>query len=631
LTAAALPSRRDAIARVCGLGVALLPLIAILSLPSRLGLIVYDEQVVALVLAAGLAVVFLRVPGRLGLHDRLIGDLLASAAVVFGVGLALRFPTLSEGAFFRPVEAAVFGAAALALLIEGLRRVVGWVLTIVFALLAAYALLGHLLPASIAGKSLAPGQLLGFLAADSTALLGQTLTTACFIIVPFILFGRLLVAVGAAQMFDALGARLAGRAPGSSGRVTIISSMLFGTISGSAVANVMANGTVTIGMMTRNGYSKEDAAAAEAVSSTGGQIMPPVMGAAAFIMAEYLKVSYAAIMTAALLPSLLFYGATACQLDFLARKMGLPVYADEAAQPLGTLALEGMLLALAFVLLLGGIFWANMPTELAAVVATAGLALAGLVLLRRRGFTFRQLVREVSETGLASAEVLLVCGLAGLIVGLLTTTGLGFTLSLLLLEIGKFSLFVLLLVTAAVSLILGMGMPTTAVYMLLATLAAPSLVQLGVQPIAAHMFVFYYGLLSMITPPIALAAFAAASLAGASPIRVGWHCIRLGWVAFLVPFLFVYQPAVLMQGSMTVIGLAILGYFAAVPLVTGALIGHALRPLGWGERLLWLAMGAVILAPFESLGHSGLWIELGAIGAGAVILLVHWRKTEETA
>jgi TRAP-type uncharacterized transport system fused permease subunit len=232
------------VARFLGLGVALLPLIAVLSLPARWGLYILDEQIAALVLACGLGVVFLRTRGGWGPFDRWIGTALAVLSLAFGVVLALRFPILSEGAFFRPIEAACFGVLAIALLVEGMRRIVGWVLTIIFAALCAYALFGHLLPSAIAGKSLSAVQLLGFLGADSTALLGPTLTVACFVIVPFILFGRLLVAVGASDVFDALGAKLAGRAPGGSGRVTIISSMLFGTVSGSAVANVMANGAV---------------------------------------------------------------------------------------------------------------------------------------------------------------------------------------------------------------------------------------------------------------------------------------------------------------------------------------------------------------------------------------------------
>jgi TRAP transporter 4TM/12TM fusion protein len=619
--------RRTAMAAGLGLGVALLPLVVVTAVPSRLGLLVFDEQVAALMLALGLAVVFLRVPGRLGAADRPISDGLALLSLVFGAALAVRFPVLSEGAFFRPIEAATFGLVAIALLVEGLRRVAGWTLTIVFACLVAYALFGHLLPPALAGKSLGPVQLLGFLGSDSTALIGQTLTTACFVIVPFILFGRLLVAVGAAGVFDALGARMAGGAPGASGRVTIVSSMLFGTISGSAVANVMANGAVTIGMMTRNGYSKEDAAAAEAVSSTGGQIMPPVMGAAAFIMAEYLAVPYATIMVAALIPSLLFYGALACQLDFTARRMRLPAFAEAGGLRLSAMKLESALLVLAFAMLLGGIFWAGLPTELAAVIASAALAVAGLSLLRRAGFTWRRLMHEVSETGLASADVLLVCALAGMIIGILTTTGLGFTLSLMLLEIGRASLLLLLVVTALVSLVLGMGMPTTAVYMLLATLAAPTLVKLGISPIAAHMFVFYYGLLSMITPPVALASFAAASIAQASPIAVGMRSVRMAGVAFLVPFMFVYRPAVLMQGTAADIALTIAALLAAVPLIAGAVVGHALAPLSGPARAGWLVLGLAILAPPGAMMPAGgAWLGAAATVVGFGTLALHLRR-----
>ncbi len=614
-----------------GLGVAVLPLVAILALPARLGLFIQDEQVAALVLGCGLGVVFLRVKVGQGRLARAASLALGALSVMFGVALAVRFPVLSEGAFFRPLEAALFGLAAVVLLTEGLRRVVGWVLTIVFGLLCAYALAGHLLPSAIAGKSLTPVQLLGFLGADSTALLGQTLTVACFVIVPFILFGRLLVAVGAASVFDALGVRLAGSAPGASGRITIISSMLFGTVSGSAVANVMANGAVTIGMMQRNGYTKEDAAAAEAVSSTGGQIMPPVMGAAAFIMAEYLRVPYATIMLAALLPALLFYGAILCQLDFTARRMGLPPFADDAARPLSTLVPESVLLAIAFAVVLGGIFWGNLQPELAAVASSTVLSLIALLMLRGRGFTVRHLVDEISETGIASADVLLVCGLAGMIIGILSTTGLGFALSLVLLDVGKSSLFLLLLVTALVSLILGMGMPTTAVYMLLATLAAPSLVKLGVPPISAHMFVFYYGLLSMITPPVALAAFAAASIAQASPVTVAWHSVKIGWVAFLAPFLFIYQPAVLMIGTWAEIVLFAVGATVAIPLVTGALIGHALRPLTARARASWLIAGLLILVPIGSFGAHAIWIEMAAFLAGVALLLRHGLARREAA
>ena len=615
-------------ARGLGLLVALLPLIVVLGLPSRFGLFILDEQVAALILGVGLALVFLRQRSKL----RWLDLALAALSLAYGIALFLRLPVLSEGAFFRPVEAASFGVVAIVLVLEGMRRVVGWTLTIVFGVLVAYALVGHLLPAAIAGRAMSVWQLLSFLGTDSTALVGPTLAIACFVIVPFVLFGRLLVAVGAAEVFDALGAKVAGRAPGGSGRVTIVSSMLFGTVSGSAVANVMANGVVTIAMMRRNGYSKEQAAASEAVSSVGGQIMPPVMGAAAFIMAEYLRVPYSSIMIAALIPAFLFYGAIMLQLEFTARKLGLPAFNEAVGRPLSSLRLEGALLVLAFVVLLGAIFLYNLPAELAAVLAATALALAGLGLLRSSGFTLKTLVNEVAETGMSAADVLLVCALAGMIIGLLTATGLGFTLSFLLLEIGKFSLFALLVVTALVSLILGMGLPTTAVYLLLATLAAPTLIQLGVPGIAAHMFVFYYGMLSMITPPVALAAFAAASIAQASPMRVGWESVKLGWVAFLVPFLFVYQPATLAIGSTAEIAAVVLACLIALPLVTAGLIGFGLTALSATKRLGAIVLGLLILTPIDRLmGGAVAEIALLVIGIGAITWHVMTARRAESA
>jgi TRAP transporter 4TM/12TM fusion protein len=350
--------------------------------------------------------------------------------------------------------------------------------------------------------------------------------------------------------------------------------------------------------------------------------MPPVMGAAAFIMAEYLRVPFSTVLIAAIIPALLFYGATALQLEFMARKMGLPAFAEVMGRPLSSYRIEGALLVVAFVVLLGGIFRFNLAAELAAVLAAGVLALAGLTLLRARGFTLGRLVREVAETGLSSAEALLICALAGMIIGVLTTTGLGFTLSLVLLEIGRTSLFLLLLVTALVSLILGMGMPTTGVYLLLATLAAPALVQLGIPPLAAHMFVFYFGMLSMITPPVALAAFAAASIARAPYMAVSVEAVRIGWIAFLVPFLFVYQPAVLAIGTAGEIALAVAACAVAVPLVTAALVGHALAPLSLPGRAIALALGLAILWPTSAL-PGGTATEIAGILAGAGLIALH--------
>jgi TRAP transporter 4TM/12TM fusion protein len=629
----ALPTRWESTASAAlGLGIALIPLVWVLSLPQRLGLFVFPEQIAALILGLGLALVFLRYRpnGRLAGGAGWIDCTLALLALAWGVYMAVRFQVLSEGAFFRPVESALVGVVIVALAVEGLRRVVGWTLLIVFAALVLYALLGHLLPGKLQGRSMAPQAFFSFLGTDSTATLGQTLGIACFVIVPFLLFGRLLVAVGASDVFDAVGARVAGRAPGGSARITIVSSMLFGTVSGSAVANVMANGVVTINLMRRNGYPAHTAAAVEAVSSTGGQIMPPVMGAAAFIMAEYLRVPYGTIMGAALIPAILFYAATWLQTELLARKLGLPALGADARQTLAGLRLQAILLAGAFAFLLGGIFWLRLEAEVAAVYAAAGLALAGLVLLRAKGFTLRHLLHEIAETGIGAADILLICAIAGMIIGLLGNTGLGFTLSTLLLEIGRTSLFALLIVTALVSLVLGMGMPTTGVYLLLATLAAPTLIQLGVSAISAHMFVFYYGMLSMITPPVALAAFAAASVAGTSAMRTGLESVRIAWISFLVPLLFVYQPAVLMQGPWVGVATALVFSLVAVTLVTAALVGYGLRVLSGPERILAVALGGAILIPPTHL-PGGAWTEAALALVGLALIVWHATRAGRSA
>jgi TRAP-type uncharacterized transport system fused permease subunit len=315
-------------------------------------------------------------------------------------------------------------------------------------------------------------------------------------------------------------------------------------------------------------------------------------------------------------------------MEFLARRMGLPAFAEVMDRPLASYRREAAMLTLAFVVLLGGIFAFNLPAERAAVLAAALLAAVGLVLLRRRGFGVLRLVREVAETGLGAAEVLLICALAGMVIGLLSTTGLGFTLSLMLLEIGRQSLFALLVVTALVSLVMGMGMPTTAVYLLLATLAAPTLIQLGIPALSAHMFVFYFGMLSMITPPVALAAFAAASLAQASPMAVGVQAVKLGWIAFLMPFLFVYRPALLMHGSPEAVLGAAASVLVAVPLIGAGLVGHALGPLAPAARAGALALGVLAVLPPERL-PGGAWTEGVGVLVGAAVLAAAWWRARE--
>lgn len=599
----------------------LLPLLAIavvVGVPERLGLLIYPEQVAGLMLGLAAGLLFLRDSQDAPLV-KVLNRGLAYASITTGIWIFVRFPVLSESAFQHPIECVFLGTVLVVVCLEGLRRAVGKALVIIFFLLLAYALFGNLVPGALRGRPQPLGDILSYLGTDSTATLGQALQVAAFVVVPFILFGALLVAAGGGEVFTRLAARFAGRGHGNTAKVAVMASCLFGSISGSAVSNVMSTGVVTIPLMKRSGLRPEVAAAIEAVASTGGQLMPPVMGAAAFLMAEYLRVPYSTILIAAIAPALLYYFSIYMQIDFLARRLKLPALAvEELGSDRTRFGIVAVLVS--FAVLLGTIFFLNVEAEYAAVYASACLLALLVVVPSGNGrLGLRGLINMLASCGIGIADVMLVTAVAGMIIGLLGTTGLGFAFSISLLKLGQTSVLLLLAVTAVVAVILGMGLPTTGVYLLLATLAAPTLVKLGIQPLPAHMFVFYYGMLSMITPPVALAAFAAASLAGAGQVATAWEAFRFGWIAYFLPILFIYQNGLLMMGSATEIALACASAVVAVPLVTAGLVGHGLKPLSWTKRLIAIALGLVILLPQEAWsGKISIDLVALAVGIGAV-------------
>jgi len=615
---------------------AFVPLVAIawvLAVPQHLGLLVYPEQLAAVMLGAATAVVFFRRPasGSGGALANALDIGLGLASLWLGLHLFVRFPVLSEGSFLHPTEALIVGIAITLLSLEGLRRIVGWSLNWIFIALLIYALFGNLVPGPLQGRPQPLDDLLRFLGTDSTATLGQSLQVACSIVVVFVLFGGLLVSAGGGLFFTRLAMSVAGGGHGNTAKVAVLASALFGSVSGSAVSSVMSTGVVTIPLMKRAGIPPATAGAIEAVASTGGQLSPPVMGAAAFLMAEFLRLPYRDILIAATIPTLLYYVSVYAQIDLMARKLRLPTFVEEGAPKLSRTLRDGWLLAISFAVLLGGIFIYNMAAETAVVWAC--LALVVLAALFGRGetrMTPARFGRAFVETGMSICDVVLVCAVAGMIIGLLTTTGLGFALSLFLLQFGQASLFLLLVITALVALVLGLGLPTTGVYLLLAALAAPALVQLGTNPLAAHMFVFYYGMLSMITPPIALASFAAASLAGASQTETSWQSFRFGWIAYLLPFIFIYQPAVLMQGSVGEVLGVTAAALLAIPLITAGLVGHGLAPLSAPKRLAAVAVGLVVLVPPHLL-WGGLATEVAAFLLGAALIALHARAHRDAS
>jgi TRAP transporter 4TM/12TM fusion protein len=610
--------------RATAVGGALITLGAIVwsfDLPLKLGALVYTEQFIAAVLGLALAVSYLR--WRQGAAPRWHRIALATAALGAGAWLAIRYPTLQADVLSRRGEAITLAVVLLALLLDACRRSAGIALAFVFAFFFAYALLGPNFPGMFQTKEVSVFRLLTYLALDTSSMLGVALIIACTTVIAFIFFGKLLQVCGGGEFFTDLSSAAFGRYRGGSGKVEVVASALFGTISGSAVANVMSTGIITIPSMKKAGYAPSTAGAIEAVSSTGGQIMPPVMGAAAFLMAENLQVPYAQVALAALVPALLFYVSVFVQVDYEAARRGIggidPARLPEAAAVLR----QGWFFLIPFVVLFYLMFSANMQAEEAVLWGAAVMApLAAIRGYNGRRLTVRGVLQALAQTGRDAVEILVVCAVAGCVIGLVNITGLALGLSLSLVKLGEDSIPLLLVAVAAVCTILGMGLPTTGVYLLVALLAAPPLVKLGVPPMAAHMFVFFYGCLSMITPPVAMAAYAAAQIAQAPPIKLGWRACQLGWPAFLLPFIFVWSPTLLLIGEPLEIAIAVASATIGVWLGSAAIAGYLLRPLGALQRLGLAAAALMLIVP----GHGfpgARWVDLAG---AALAAFVAWRE-----
>ena len=600
---------------LCAL-ISVIPLIWALDLVQMAGWLLYPEQIAGLLFGLAAAIALMGQEGRLG-----INILLSSAAVWVALHLFIRFPVLSEGAFYHPTESLILGIGVVVVGIEALRRLAGWSLIVILGVLIFYAIFSNYAPGKLEGRPIPVADIIRFIGTDSTATLGAPLQVAAFIVVLFILFGRILLITGGAGVLTSAARKLAGERQGATAKMAVIASGFMGSISGSAVSNVMSTGVITIPAMRRAGFTPEKAGAIEAVASTGGQIMPPVLGAAAFLMAEFLQMPYHQIILAALLPATFYFYAVYLQISLMAERDNLGAGDDSRAKPWSVILPHSGVIIVPMGVLLGALFWFSAPPGKAVVWASLVLMTIGLFNLTGvRSITLRDIGRALVAAGEASTQILLVCAVAGMIIGLLSSSGLSFGLSFFLLQLGKGSVLLLLLLTACVSILLGMGLPTTGVYLLLATLAAPPLIQLGIGALEAHFFVFYFGLLSMITPPVALAAFAAASVAGTRAMPTAVESVRFGWVAFILPFIFVYQPAMLMQGAwLDVIWVAV-STMVAIPLITAAMLGFGRRVLNKEERLMVMILGIGALMPHGTWVMSGITLVASIIGVATIVL-----------
>ncbi len=606
-------------------GIPVLSILWALQLPLLLELEVARTQFLSVLLGLATALVFINDSQEKSVFEKGFCFIAAlSSIAIFGwTGLEYqRF--LLDFAYLTP-EMQILGAGALFLTLEAIRRATGWILLSLIGVFVIYALFGGEVPEPLTGVTISVPELLVYLAFDPNAILGTPLSVVATIVVMFIFFGKLLVQTGCGEFFIDLAMAVMGKRRGGAAKIAIVGSALFGSISGSAVSNVVTTGVMTIPLMRRSGYTARQSGAIEAIASTGGQLMPPIMGAAAFLMAQALEIPYSEVVLAALIPAVLYYISVFIQVDLIAGRDDIAA-AETEHRPVLQVLKEGWHFLVPFFILLFSMFKLNVSAELAALYGSVAIVVGGFLRsYRGHNLDLKGLLNSFPDTGKAVMELTMIVAGAGLVIGLLNVSSGGFALTLALVQLGSSSLAILLLVSAGVCILLGMGMPTSGVYVLLAALVAPSLIETGIQPMAAHMFILYFGMMSMITPPIALAAFSAATISGDRPMKTGIEAMRLGWVAYVVPMLFIFSPSLIMNDSPVNVAIAFVVTVIGIHFISVALVGYFYKKVSLSVRLGLLSAGILAMLP-EPILQSGLIPALVGIGIGAALLFAVSRS-----
>ena len=593
----------------------LLGVMWILDIPIRLNIGIVTASYISLMLAISIAAGFLLKPSYKG-----------SSAVVFDIGLgllallswgwvALNYISWLTDLANRGVEKWLPGVLAIILLIEALRRFCGYAITVLTIVFIAYGFLGHNFSGIFEGAAVSPSRLILYFYADSGGVPGLILSIVCSVVFGFLLMGELMKASGGGQFLTDISLSLMGHYRGGPAKVSIVASSIFGSISGSTVGNVMSTGVVTIPLMKKTGLPGYFAAAVEAIASNGGQLAPPVMGATAFLIAEFLDIPYLEVVGAAVLPAIIYYVILFVQVDLMAKDNNLVGLKKTETPIFGNLIKQKGLHLIPIVSLIFLMFVIGLQPAKSALMSGFLALLAGLI-LRSTKLSFSMIMEFLENVSKTLIPIILIGGAAGIIVGVLNITGLGFNLTLGLTEIGaKYGLLVMLILTGIIAIILGMGMPTAAVYIVLSVVLAPAVIEMGVPILAAHLFIFYFGLLSMITPPVAVASFVAAGIAGASLWRTSFTAIKLGIAAYFLPFLFVYNDSLLLKGTWV----EILLIFSTC-LVSGLMIASALREINFRSlkgvlRMLCCTCLSMVV------GSATLWLERDSMGVILVLII----------
>ena len=489
----------------------------------------------------------------------------------------------------------VFGIILTLILLEASRRVIGWALPITAAAFLLYALFGKHLPGLVRHTGFPLETIVDQLYLTTEGIFGIPLGVSATYVILFVIFGAFLEESGTGQFFMDFANSLVGGTKGGPGKISCVSSALFGTISGSAVANVMVDGWLTIPLMKRTGFKKDFAAAVEAAASTGGQIMPPVMGAAAFVMAEYTGIPYIQICLHAAIPALLYYFALFMAVHFEASSTGLLGVPREERPRFQAVMLSRGHLFVPLVVIVYFMLSGYTPMY-ACIFATLSVVLIALLRQETR-MGFLKIMRALEFGAKNMLPVAAACACAGVIIGVINLTGLGLKFTSLILVIAGDSLIPALIFTMFAGIVLGMGLPTTAAYIVQAALLIPALIKLGVSTIAAHMFVFYFAIISAITPPVAMAVYAAAGIGGSNLWKTGLEAVRIGATGFIIPFMFVYGPSLLMIGSWGTIVTTIISSSIGVTALSAGLMGWFLKRATYLERAMLVAGALLLIKP----------------------------------
>ncbi|MET3508212.1 TRAP transporter permease [Halalkalibacter oceani] len=617
----------------------LIPLVGImyvLGLHQTFGLTLYAEQYIGLFLALILCPVFLYIPAtkhsskeKVPWYDWVLSVL----GLYVGLYLLFYYPDIIMRMTYVSTERFLVSTICVLLIMEAVRRVLGPVLLIIIAVFLSYGFLAPYLPGVFRGSKTSPDQLFNYLYIDPSSMMSM-LNLAATIGLIFILFGQILLYFGGANILNDVAFSIFGRFRGGPAKGAIVGSSLVGSVTGNPVSNVLLTGTVTIPLMKKSGFSANQAGAIESVASTGGQLIPPVMGIAAFIIAETLGVPYTEVVLAALVPAIMYYLCLFLQIDLFSGREGITRLPKEKIPVLRHVLKKGWLVIPPFVALVYFLFFqgytATVSGLYASVVALIFLALQREVFQK----LFKLLCDVFVDTGKMMIEITIVLAAAGIVMGITGITGLGFNIGVILASFAEYGLFVLLAMSAIVCILLGMGLPSVAAYALVAVLVAPSLIELGVDPMAAHLFVFYFSILSNFTPPVAVCCFTAAPIAKGDPYKIGFRSMQLGLVAYLVPFLFVYAPELLLRYEPIVswsetIGSIIVSLIACY-LLAITVEGFLFRRLSVIKRGAVAILAICLVMPPSILEYSLFVNIIGFIGAVLFILLewLFYKKTD---